>query len=725
MIVSTISISFSEAILPEAESLPVIESFDGSTDKFVPGQVIVGLKQLDTSFEAKANTIGGKVIDENNVLRALLIQVPKNAEDAFIKSIVKNPNVKFAEKNYITKALSIDPYWSYQWNMRIIQADDAWGIPPINQNIVVAVIDTGVQWNHPDLAANIWINVDDACGDGIDNDGNGYADDCRGWDFIGNENNPMDENGHGTHVAGTIGAITDNGVGVAGLAQQTIMPIRVLGPDGGPDWVVADGITYAAENGADVINLSLGCYCQSLTLTESAINHAYLDHNVLVVAASGNDNTNFPHIPSAFENAMAVAATDKNDKKASYSNFGDTIEIAAPGGDSRGGQYTKTYVLSTYLTNNYAFAIGTSMATPHVSGVAALILSQDSSLTHIQVREILKNTSDDLGDPGWDQYFGEGRVNAYAAVNYVSSSLSQHNPPVANDDDSVTTDEDTAIVIDVLSNDSNGDGTIDPTSVIVTSGPTNGQTSVNGVGNITYTPDTDYDDVDSFTYTVKDNQGAESNEALVTISVTPINDAPVANDDVATTTVNNAVTIDVLSNDYDVDGDSLSYSNIFPITTTKGGTVTFNADKTLKYSPPTDFASDDTFMYAITDGSESDSALVTITVNVDNPSAGLSVIGIDPNAITRGTTTPVTISGLGFEGGATVTITGGSGPSPTVTILTLDANTITANVFAKNGGPPRPSSWDVTVTNLNGDSATLSGELTIFPSSGSSGSNRN
>ena len=398
------------------------------SDEFVPGQVIVGLKQLDTSFEAKAKTIGGKVIDENNVLRSLLIQVPNNAEDAFIKAIVKNPNVKFAEKNYITKALSSDPYWSFQWNMRIIQADDAWGISPINQNIVVAVVDTGVQWNHPDLAANIWINNDD-CGDGIDNDSNGYIDDCRGWDFIGNENDPMDESGHGTHVAGTIGAITDNGVGVAGLAQQMIMPIRVLGPNGGPDWVVADGITYAADNGADVINLSLGCYCPSLTLTKNAINYAYNDRNVLVTAAAGNDNTSFKHFPSGFKNAMAVAATDNNDKKTTYSNFGRAIEIAAPGGDSGEGRISRTYVFSTYLTNSYAFAIGTSMATPHVSGVAALILSQDSSLTNLVVRDILKNTADDLGNPGWDQYYGEGRVNAYAAVTYVSGSPPPPPPP--------------------------------------------------------------------------------------------------------------------------------------------------------------------------------------------------------------------------------------------------------------------------------------------------------
>ncbi len=486
------------------------------SDEFVPGQVIVGLKQLDTSFEANAKTIGGKVIDENNVLRSLLIQVPNNAEDAFIKAIVKNPNVKFAEKNYITKALSSDPFWNDQWNMRIIDADDAWGISSINQNIVVAVIDTGVQWNHPDLAANIW-NNDDACGDGIDNDSNGYTDDCRGWDFIGNENDPMDESGHGTHVAGTIGAITDNGVGVAGLAQQMIMPIRVLGPNGGPDWVVADGITYAADNGADVINLSLGCYCPSLTLTESAINYAY-SNNVLVVAAAGNDNTNFPHFPSGFQNAMAVAATDKNDKKASYSNFGSAIEIAAPGGDNRGGHFSKTYVLSTYLPNNYAYAIGTSMATPHVSGVAALILSQDSSLTNLEVRNILKNTADDLGDPGWDQYFGEGRVNAYAAVN--------------------------------------------------------------------------------------------------------------------------------------------------------GGI----------------------------------------------PPAVLSVTGISPTSIMRTTTTLVTISGSGFVVGATVTITDGNGPKPTVTILTVDANTITANVFAKEGGPARSSLWwDVTVTNTDGGSVTISDGLIIKP----------
>jgi len=367
---------------------------------FVSGQVIVGLKQHDNSFKAKANTIGGKVIDENTTLKAHLIQVPNNAEDAFIKAISKNPNVLFAEKNYITQPLFTpnDPYWNnYQWNMKIIQADDAWDVLPTNpSDVVVAVVDTGVQWNHRDLKANT----------------------IQGWDSFDNDSNPMDESGHGTHVAGTIGAITNNGVGVAGVAQVKIMPVRVLGPEGGPDWVVANGITYATENGADVINLSLGCYCPSLTLTKMAIDHAYIVHDKLVVAAAGNDNTSFPHYPSSFASAMSVAATNKNDNKASYSNFGSTIEISAPGGDSTGSA-SESRVLSTYPKNSYAYGYGTSMATPHVAGVAALILSQNNFLYGSDVRGILKNTSDDLGTFGWDQFYGEGRVNAYAAVSNV------------------------------------------------------------------------------------------------------------------------------------------------------------------------------------------------------------------------------------------------------------------------------------------------------------------
>jgi subtilisin family serine protease len=408
------------------------------TPNFVPGQVIVGLKQLDSSFNEKAKGLGGKVIDENNILKARLIQVSVNSEESFINAIVKNPNVRYADKNYIVHATSIpnDPDWDIQWNMKKIQVDTAWDVPPNYQDVVVAVVDSGVQWNHPDLAANIWENVDDDCFDGIDNDNNGFIDDCRGWDFISDnlsdttdqDNNPMDVDHHGTHVAGTVAAVTNNGIGVAGVAPAKIMPVRVLGENGGSDWEVGEGVYYAARNGADVINMSLGFNQDSCTPiqilfdlcslnhTEDAITFAYQTKDILVLAAAGNDSGDADrHLPSSFPLAMAVAATDRNDNHASYSNIGSTVEISGPGGDGPQETAQEFWVKST-LIGGYGWGSGTSMATPHVAGVAALILSQDPSLSNIEIRNILKDTSDDVEDLGWDAKTGEGRVNAYAAV---------------------------------------------------------------------------------------------------------------------------------------------------------------------------------------------------------------------------------------------------------------------------------------------------------------------
>jgi len=390
-------------------SLPVIApaatgpSAGKPTDS-VAGQVVVGLKQPDPQFDKQVEARGANVLAKIEPLKSFLIGVPVNAEDAFITAIKKNPNVQYAERNFIVSAVfdPNDTYWSYQWNMRIVKANSAWDTQLGKQTIVVAVVDTGVKYSHPDLSGRV----------------------INGYDFINNDPDAMDDHWHGTHVAGIVGAITSNGIGVAGLAQVSILAVKVLSASGsGTDWTVAQGITYSADNGAHVINLSLGCYCTS-QLMEDATNYAYNTKGKLLVAAAGNDNTNTRLYPAAYNNVIAVSATNNNDKKASYSNWGDWIELSAPGGDTIGGPYGKTYVLSTYLNDNYAFAAGTSMASPHAAGVAALTLSQYPTLTNTQLRTHLASTADDLGNAGWDQYFGYGRVNALNAVQTVPQSTS-------------------------------------------------------------------------------------------------------------------------------------------------------------------------------------------------------------------------------------------------------------------------------------------------------------
>ena len=372
---------------------PAIKLKQGPSKDFAPGQILVGLKHADKDFKKEIKANIGQVLDEIKENKSFLIKVPPNSEDAFIKTLQKNPKVKYAEKNFIVQALTNDSYWSYQWDMRIIDADVAWQTQTGDPSVIVAVVDTGVNYNHPDLAPRV----------------------TKGYDYAYDDEDPMDGNGHGTHVAGTVGATINNNRGVAGLAQVEIYAVKVL-DDTGSGFIsdVANGIMDAAAYGADVINLSLGCYCPSQTL-EEAINDAN-EEGALVVAAAGNDNTGAILYPAGYGGAVSVSATDLNDAFTTYSNYGSTIELSAPGGDSVGGPYWETYVLSTWKNNNYVFSIGTSMAAPHISGVAALVKSEYPSLTNNQIREHLWNTSDDLGTSGWDKFFGYGRVNALTAI---------------------------------------------------------------------------------------------------------------------------------------------------------------------------------------------------------------------------------------------------------------------------------------------------------------------
>ena len=274
------------------------------------------------------------------------------------------------------------------WGVNDVRGPEAWSVGYAGAGITVAVIDSGVQINHPDLVDSIWTNSDEILGDGIDNDGNGYIDDRYGWDFIGNDNNPDDGNRHGTHVAGIIAA-ANNGSGATGVAHAaTIMPIRVLGDDGsGSSRAVARGIRYAVDNGADVINLSLGGASGSVIY--SALRYARAN-DVFIVAASGNESSGTPGYPARYSdrlnNVLSVGAYDRSRRAASFSNaVGDSraVQVDAPG----------VSVYSTVPSNRYAYLSGTSMATPYVAGVAALTLSANPNLTSSQLREVLTQSA--------------------------------------------------------------------------------------------------------------------------------------------------------------------------------------------------------------------------------------------------------------------------------------------------------------------------------------------
>jgi len=281
--------------------------------------------------------------------------------------------------------------------------------------VIVAVVDSGLDLSHPDLAANIWTNAGEIPGNATDDDGNGFIDDVRGWDFVGAswmtptpDADPSDVLGHGTHVAGTIAAVGDNNLGVVGVAWKSrVMAVRGLDNNGqGPESALAAAIVYAADNGADVINASFGGEGSSTTL-QNAVDYAH-GLGVVFVAAAGNSHLDAADFsPANVANAITVSAVDPFDSLASFSNFGTKIDVAAPGVD----------ILSLEKgTGGFIRLQGTSMAAPHVSGVAALILQGHPSFTVEQVRQVLRSSATDLGLPGRDTLYGYGRVSASQAV---------------------------------------------------------------------------------------------------------------------------------------------------------------------------------------------------------------------------------------------------------------------------------------------------------------------
>ena len=273
------------------------------------------------------------------------------------------------------------------WGADLVKAPDAWAKGYTGKGIVVAVVDTGVDRNHDDLKDNIWTNSKEIPNNGKDDDGNGYVDDVYGWNFDGNDNNTLDVAGHGTHVSGTI-AGENNDFGVTGIAYDAkIMPVKVLNDSGSGSYdAIAQGIRYATDNGANVINLSLGSSYPNSAL-ESALKYAS-SKGAIVVMAAGNDSGLEPGYPARYadETGIAVGAVDKENNLASFSNlagFNPLTYVTAPGVD----------VYSTIPGNKYASYSGTSMASPHVAGVVALMLSANPNLTDAQVRQILEDTS--------------------------------------------------------------------------------------------------------------------------------------------------------------------------------------------------------------------------------------------------------------------------------------------------------------------------------------------
>ena len=368
---------------------------DTPTEAHVPGRLLVRFK-AGVSREAQQQALdsGGltaTLVGEIEALYVQIVEVPEVQLEAALESYRANPQIAYAELDTLMSVALVpnDPFYAaQQYGPQIIQADRAWDTAQ-GAGVVIAVVDTGVDFGHPDLQGQLRSD---------------------GYDFVNNDRDPADDHGHGTHVSGIAAAVTNNGVGIAGIAPKAkILPVKVMDCWGsGENSAVAQGIVYAADHGAQVINLSLGGAGYSQTM-QNAVDYAWAK-GALVVAAAGNGNSSLPFYPAWYAHVLAVASTDSYGARAASSNFGDRIAVAAPG----------VGIYSTYWTaaagSTYEAMSGTSMAAPHVAGLAALLFGKQPGRTNTDVRTLIERSADDLGTPGWDHFYGSGRINAYRAV---------------------------------------------------------------------------------------------------------------------------------------------------------------------------------------------------------------------------------------------------------------------------------------------------------------------
>ena len=364
----------------------------GGDADFVPGRLLVGYRdQTDAAAVERTLSVRGLSIRRQmTALSVGAVEVPEAAAEATLASLRQSGLFAYVERDYYghTAANPNDPSYLSQWHLPRIGAPLAWSLTTGSATVVVAVVDSGVYNDHPDLSSKL----------------------VPGWNFVKRSSNTADVLGHGTAVAGAVAAATNNAIGVAGVNWASrIMPLVAVDEnDFSPYSAIAEAIQYAADRGARVINVSIGGRNTSETL-QRAVDYAWAK-GALVFASAMNQAVSQPFYPAACANAVAVSATDRNDRLASFSNFGDWITLAAPG----------TSILTTADGGGYSFWNGTSFASPIAAGVAALILSVNPKLTNAEALAILKQTADRPAgaapDTTRDTYFGWGRVNAYRAV---------------------------------------------------------------------------------------------------------------------------------------------------------------------------------------------------------------------------------------------------------------------------------------------------------------------
>ena len=714
-----------------------------ATHPFVSGQVVVKFR-LGASANVRADAhrgAGATRLAEIARTRIQLVNVPVGNESAAIARYRRNPNVLYAEPNFIrslprpashgpsTEIVPGEYYFDEQWALHNtgqlffclpwisgdlcfyvgtpdadMDAPEAWAITTGSAGVTVAVIDSGMDYTHPDLVAN-------------------YA---GGFDFFSQDADPMDDHGHGTHVAGTIAAAMGNLTGspgapegVVGVAPNSrILAYKVCGADGScSDFAIAQAIAQAVADGARVINMSLGSavYSQSL---DDAVQDAW-SAGLVIVAGAGNNGTTERFYPAALDNVISVAAFDEDHLRPTFSNHGDWVDISAPG-----NVIMSSYPLAACATTTtpgdtgcYTWLSGTSMASPHVAGAAALVWSRSDVTGNSQVAEILLQSADATGvsNVRLDTWTIHGGLNLHNALSYGSTNLG----PVADAgaDQAVTDTDGNGAELVTL----NGSASADPDGTIIGYEWREGSTVIGsgatpsvllGVG------------VHTLTLQVTDDDGATGTDTTV-VTVNPGNQAPVATDVSAGTVVGTPVTLALGATDEGTC--ELTFSIVQGPGDGALGAIQNQAcvpgspnrdTAQVTYTP--DGAGTFSFTYKANDGS-ADSNVATGTIIVENvdppPSAELTVTGITPNVVRQnaGVMTFV-ITGTAFDEGAAMTFENGSGPAPRVLNVTRDGSTqLTATVEIRSGGPRRNRQWDLRVTNPGGATAVGAGLLTITP----------
>lgn len=406
-----------------AQSPPTQPPSPITQPKIIPGEIVVKFQpnvgRLGAQNSLRAEGLQPLEVSPNTGM--VRVQVKPGQEAQTVADLLARGDVAYATYNYEITALGDpnDPLYSSQWSLKHfldhdIDAPEAWDLHTGGSSITIAVIDSGVDLDHPDLQAKI----------------------VPGYDFYNDDSIPDDDFGHGTHVAGIAAASSNNGIGIAGISWGArIMPLKVLGASGnGSTFDLAQAIEDAADNGAKVINMSLGGSCGSgWPNVETAVNYA-LSKGVVLVAASGNNYSTPVLCPAAISGVIAVGATNADDRRAAFSTYGAALDVAAPG----------DAIYSTYPGGGYTTMSGTSMATPHVAGLAALLWSYAPALPNSQVRTIIELSTDDLipsssdacgisnpgyvGKTGWDPCFGFGRINARRALEQIALQIVPSQP---------------------------------------------------------------------------------------------------------------------------------------------------------------------------------------------------------------------------------------------------------------------------------------------------------